>query len=829
MKLEYTENAAKALKNARSEARKDGREAVYPKHLLVGLLKVKDSAAALLLEENGVTLRKADEIWTVPEAAQSREGYTRQADAVISGAEELAARLGDRKVGTEHLLISLYNEGIGSRGDAVAAAGGNPRQGIKEAFAAIGKSRWYEKNSDGAGKISKKKAKPARMIAKFGKDLTEMARSGKSDPVVGRSKEIERAVRALMRRTKNNPCFVGEAGVGKTAIVEGLAQRIASGNVPEAMKDVRIVKLDIAAMVAGTKFRGEFEERIKGVIQEATENPDIVIFIDEIHTLIGAGSSEGSLDAANILKPPLSRGELRLVGATTFDEYRKRIERDPALERRFQKIEVSEPTVEETEEILRGIKARFEDYHGVRIEDEAVKAAAELSNRYINGRFLPDKAIDLMDEAAVSVSLNEVKEEDAEALPIEEALLRGDYEEALRISSDTPAQKAAERRGARKEERRRSVTANDISKVVAEWTGIPVGRLSGGEAARLLKLEKELAKRVVGQDEAIKKVSEAVRAGRAGVRDTKRPIGSFLFLGPTGVGKTELAKALAETVYGTEDAIIRIDMSEYSEKHTVSRLIGAAPGYIGYGEGGQLSEKVRRRPYSVVLFDEIEKAHADVYDLFLQILDEGFVTDTMGRKIDFRNTCVIMTSNTGAQSIIEPKTLGFSAGATEEDRYNRMKDGVMSAVKRTFKPEFINRIDEVIVFRSLGKEQMLKIAGIEAAKLEKRIKENTSAELKVQPSAVKFIAEKGYDPKFGARPMRRAIAEHIEKPLTELLLKRRNEGLVKVTAKAKDGKVVLEEEGAPKASRGVKKAARAKAAADTAEAGKGTGSGASEG
>ena len=622
-------------------------------------------------------------------------------------------------------------------------------------------------------------------LDQYSRDLTEMARAGQLDPVVGRDHEMNRILRILSRRTKNNPCLIGEPGVGKTAIAEGLAQKIVNGEVPDQMKGKRVVVLDLSGMVAGSKYRGEFEERIKNVVREVSANKNILLFIDEIHTIIGAGGAEGALDASNILKPSLSRGEIQLIGATTIEEYRKYIEKDAALERRFQPVMVEEPTPEEALEILKGLRPYYEKHHGVQIEDEALQAAVSMSVRYINDRFLPDKAIDLIDEAASKVQLSgftgksrqpECERELAEVMRRkEEAVKAGDmdlarelHREQAKLEEKCRAEK--ERAGKSRKKQNRSVTEEAVADIVSGWTKIPVSQLQEEETKRLARLESVLHKRVVGQEEAVAAVAKAIKRGRVGLKDPNRPIGSFLFLGPTGVGKTELSKALAEAVFGTEQAMIRVDMSEYMEKHSVSKLIGSPPGYVGYEEGGQLSEKVRRNPYSVLLFDEIEKAHPDVFNILLQVLDDGHITDAQGRKVDFKQTCIIMTSNAGAQAIIEPKRLGFNSGSDEKRDYEYMKSGVMEEVKRIFRPEFLNRIDDIIVFHALTKENIRQIVTILLKNLQKRCQEQMNITLKIRTSVKDYLAEEGYDSKYGARPLKRAIQSKIEDAMAEEIL-----------------------------------------------------------
>ena len=644
-------------------------------------------------------------------------------------------------------------------------------------------------------------------MEKYTVDLTVRAAEGELDPLIGRSEELQRMVQILSRRGKNNPCLIGEPGVGKTAIVEGLASRIATGAVPEHLQGKRILTLDISGMVAGTKYRGEFEERIKGMMQEVQAAGNVILFIDELHTIIGAGGAEGALDASNIMKPALSRGLIQIIGATTIEEYRKHIEKDAALERRFQPVTVEEPTVEQTVEILRGLRPRYEKHHHVQITEEGIRAAAELSERYINDRFLPDKAIDLMDEAASKAHVGnmdkpvqlEAYKQELEALDaeLEQALIDGDLSHAKQIRQEKQ-QKQQQSEAVLKKYRQSlarkkiQVGENEVADVVSDWTHIPVKRLTEGEAARLQHLEKTLHKRVIAQDEAISAVAKAVRRGRVGLKDPSRPIGSFLFLGPTGVGKTEISKALAQEVFGMEEAMIRVDMSEYMEKHSVSKMIGSPPGYVGYDEGGQLSEKVRRHPYSVILFDEIEKAHPDVFNILLQVLDDGHITDAQGRKVDFKNTIIIMTSNAGAQSIMEPKKLGFAAKEDEKADYNRMKSNVMEEVRRIFKPEFLNRIDEIIVFHSLTKEHMKKIVGIMTKELQHRCKEQLDLELKLTDAVKQYIVDKAYDPKYGARPLRRMIQTKLEDALADELLSGNVHRGDTVTVRVKKDEIVFE-------------------------------------
>ncbi|MBO4558700.1 MAG: ATP-dependent Clp protease ATP-binding subunit, partial [Lachnospiraceae bacterium] len=719
-----------------------------------------------------------------------------------------------KKVGTEHIPISMLREGDCIAVRLLNTIGVNIQKLYYDTMAASGvdvNQLKHELKAAG-GSVREKTATPT--LDQYSRDLTAYAREGKLDPVVGRSEEIERVIQILSRRTKNNPCLVGEPGVGKTAIVEGLAQKIVAGDVPGTVRDRRVVTLDLSGMVAGSKYRGEFEERIKKVVAEVVSAGNVMLFVDELHTIIGAGGAEGAIDASNILKPSLARGELQLIGATTLDEYRKYIEKDPALERRFQQVAVEEPTPEEAVKILKGLRPKYEEHHKVTITDDAIEAAVKLGGRYINDRFLPDKAIDLMDEAASKVALSVYKasprkkalEEKLAALDEkkESAIKAEAYEEAgaikkkqQRIRKDIEKLEAEE--AERKDSMQLKVTADEIADIVAGWTKIPVKKLAEGETARLLKLEDTLHKRVVGQEGAVSAVAKAIRRGRVGLKDPNRPTGSFLFLGPTGVGKTELSKALAEAVFGTEDSIIRVDMSEYMEKHSVSKMIGSPPGYVGFEDGGQLSEKIRRHPYSVVLFDEIEKAHPDVFNILLQVLDDGHITDAQGRKISFKNAIIIMTSNAGAQNIVSPKTLGFATANDAKADYNRMKEGVMDEVRRLFKPEFLNRIDEMIVFHSLGREEIRKIVTIMTDKIVKRAAEEMNIKLKIDDTFTEYVAEKGFDEKYGARPLRRAIQTDLEDRLAEEILEgRAKEGDTVTVAYDKDKKLVTFKERTPK-------------------------------
>ena len=717
---------------------------------------------------------------------EMKPAYSPRTEKVLESAVAEAQNSGCEKAGTEHLLLAMLRETdcVGTR--LLYTMGVN----IQKLYAAVLGAMGYDNESiqeefQAAKAMQNPGGSLTPALDQYSRDLTQMAAEGKLDPVVGREKEISRLIQILSRRTKNNPCLVGEPGVGKTAIAEGLAQRILAGSVPETIKDKRLVVLDLSGMVAGSKYRGEFEERIRKVVDEVRENQGILLFIDELHTIIGAGGAEGALDASNILKPSLSRGELQIIGATTLEEYRKYIEKDAALERRFQPVTVEEPSEEEAYEILKGLRPYYERHHKVEISDEALEAAVKMSVRYINDRFLPDKAIDLIDEAASKVQLSgyqasseieDLSREIQEILQEKERAIKTGYLSLAKECQEK--QKEAEARleqlqvKEEKKNQRKSgkVDEKAVASIVSDWTKIPVQRLTEGETRRLAQLEKELHKRVIGQEEAVRAVSQAVKRGRVGLKDPNRPIGSFLFLGPTGVGKTELSKALAQAVFGSEQAMIRVDMSEYMEKHSVSKLIGSPPGYVGYDEGGQLSEKVRRNPYSVILFDEIEKAHPDVFNILLQVLDDGHITDAHGRKVDFKQTIIIMTSNAGAQAIVEPKQLGFISQKDEKKDYEKMKSGVMEEVRRLFKPEFLNRIDEIMVFHTLNKEEIRKIVLLLLKSLEKRCEEQMDIHLNVTNSAVDYIAEAGFDAKYGARPLRRAIQSKIEDRLANELL-----------------------------------------------------------
>ena len=795
MKNKFTKQAQTALALAKAAAIDFELGYIGTEHLLLGLLSETEGTAGRVLEEFQVDGKKLveliDKLVTPAEAGTITEieedpVYSPRTEKVLESAVLEAQNGGGEKAGTEHLLLAMLRETdcVGTR--LLYTLGVN----IQKLYAAVLGAMGYDNESiqeefQAVKAMQNQNGSPTPALDQYSRDLTQMATEGKLDPVVGREKEISRLIQILSRRTKNNPCLVGEPGVGKTAIAEGLAQRIIAGTVPETIQDKRLVVLDLSGMVAGSKYRGEFEERIRKVVDEVRENQGILLFIDELHTIIGAGGAEGALDASNILKPSLSRGELQIIGATTLEEYRKYIEKDAALERRFQPVTVEEPSEEEAYEILKGLRPYYEKHHRVEILDEALEAAVKMSVRYINDRFLPDKAIDLIDEAASKVRLSgyQVSSEGEDlSREIQEILREKEY--AIKAGNLTLAKECQEkqkRAEARlellraKEEKKThkkagKVDEKAVASIVSDWTKIPVQRLTEGETRRLAQLEKELHKRVIGQEEAVHAVSQAVKRGRVGLKDPNRPIGSFLFLGPTGVGKTELSKALAQAVFGSEQAMIRVDMSEYMEKHSVSKLIGSPPGYVGYDEGGQLSEKVRRNPYSVILFDEIEKAHPDVFNILLQVLDDGHITDAHGRKVDFKQTIIIMTSNAGAQAIVEPKQLGFISQKDEKKDYEKMKAGVMEEVRRLFKPEFLNRIDEIMVFHTLKKEEIRKIVTLLLKSLEKRCQEQMNIQLNVTNSAVDYIAEAGFDAKYGARPLRRAIQSKIEDRLANELL-----------------------------------------------------------
>lgn len=787
MQYKFTRSAAKAVNDAAEAALSGGQRYVGTEHLLLGLLYARRGLAAQVLAKHHVEAQKVEELIRQLIGGDeetddaSAADYTPRCRRVLELSAREAIRFKASDIGTEHLLIALLKENDCVAVRLLTTLGVNMQQLYTDIIAAMGTDGSFAKKET----LGRKQRPAHTVLDQYTRDLTKAARNHQLDPVIGREREISRMIQILSRRTKNNPCLMGEPGVGKTAIVEGLAEKIVEGDVPDTIKDKRVLTLDLSGMVAGSKYRGEFEERIKQMIADVRDAGDVILFIDEVHTMIGAGGAEGAIDASNILKPSLARGEIQIIGATTIDEYRKYIEKDAALERRFQPVMVEEPSEEEAVEILKGLRQAYEDHHQVKITDEALEAAVKMSSRYINDRFLPDKAIDLIDEASSKkrLSVRTVPEEvkiletqiEEIAVQKEQAIKKEDFEKAgelKKTQKELTAQLAAvSGTNARKREKQRlTVGEDDIAQVVSEWTKIPVRKLETEESRHLKKLESVLHQRVIGQEEAVSAVAKAVRRGRVGLKDPKRPIGSFLFLGPTGVGKTELSKALAEAVFGTEDAMIRVDMSEYMEKHSVSKLIGSPPGYVGYEEGGQLSEKIRRHPYSVLLFDEIEKAHPDVFNILLQVLDDGHITDAKGRKIDFKNTIIIMTSNAGASNIISPKKLGFIAAEDAKADYAMMKDKVMSEVRQLFKPEFLNRIDEIIVFHALDKAEVAKIVRLMLDELTKRSSESLGITLTAGKTAIAHLADVGFDQKYGARPLRRAIQTEVEDLLAEKVL-----------------------------------------------------------
>lgn len=808
MRLEYTEQAQEVLAVMEETAHQMKFSYIGTEHLLYGMLSCPWVTAWKILAENG-----ADESFVLKYLEQNSGTkkiktlvYSDKLNTLLEQAEKEADRLRNEKIGTEHILLAILKSEDTLAIKLLNSMAVNLKKTFVDTLVALGMDMTQAKRELGALSNPKNKKKSSfPTLEQYSRDLTEAAREDRLDPVVGRNAEVERVMQILCRRMKNNPCLVGEPGVGKTAVVEGLAQMIASGTVPEILADKRILSLDLSGMVAGSKYRGEFEERIKRVIAEVRAAGNVILFVDELHTLIGAGGAEGAMDASNILKPALSRGEVQMIGATTRTEYRKYIEKDAALERRFQPVYVEEPTREETIAILQGLRSKYEEHHGVTISDDALEAATDYAIRYINDRFLPDKAIDLIDEAASRKKLGifagnktakkaeETRHNLEEAL--EAALAEGDIEAAQALKKDldkTDKKIEKTKHNMReKEQEQMLVTEEDVTDVVSVWTKIPVSKITQTESQRLLKLEEILHKRVVGQNEAVETVAKAIRRGRVGLKDPKRPIGSFLFLGPTGVGKTELSKALAEAMFGNENAIIRVDMSEYMEKHSVSKMIGSPPGYVGFEEGGQLSEQVRKNPYSVILFDEIEKAHPDVFNVLLQVLDDGRITDSQGRTVDFKNTIIIMTSNAGAQRIVDPKKLGFSNVENAESEHKDMKNNVMEEIKRMFKPEFLNRIDDIIVFRALSKEDVKEIAALMLKELKNRLAKQMDITLTYGDTVKKFIFEKGYDKKYGARPLKRAIQNNIEDSLAEEILSGKIQASDKVSMTVVDGKVVF--------------------------------------
>ena len=811
MQIGFTKKAEEALELAAEAASELGHTSVGTEHILLGLLRQGECVASEVLIENG-----ADEerIVSILEQLISQDNnvnvaepnsYTPRARRVLDQAAREAVRFKAQLIGTEHILIAIIKESESVALRLLNTIGVNIQKTYVDLLIAMGEDSSAYKE-DFQGNKPKNKKNPTATLDQYSRDLTKLAAEGKLDPVIGREKEIQRVIQITSRRTKNNPCLIGEPGVGKTAVVEGLALKIVDGDVPETIADKRLLTLDLSGMVAGSKYRGEFEERIKKVIAEVKAAGNILLFIDELHTIIGAGGAEGAIDASNILKPSLARGEVQIIGATTLEEYRKYIEKDAALERRFQPVNVEEPSEDETVEILKGIRPAYEKHHGVKISDAALVAAVKMSSRYINDRFLPDKAIDLIDEAASKTRLgvylkpdaiknleSEIASMDAqkEAAIKEEAYEKAGEIKKKQLKKIEKLDKLKEKWDNDKHNKRMVVGENEIADVVSDWTKIPVKKLAMEESERLMNLEKILHERVVGQDEAVTAVAKAIRRGRVGLKDPKRPIGSFLFLGPTGVGKTELSKALADAMFGSENALIRVDMSEYMEKHSVSKMIGSPPGYVGYEEGGQLSEKVRRNPYSVILFDEIEKAHPDVFNILLQVLDDGHITDSTGRKVDFKNTVIIMTSNAGAQNIISPKNLGFASDNSKEHNHAVMKERVMEEVKNIFKPEFLNRIDDTIVFHTLTKENIGSIVDILLASINKRIKEQMNMTIKLDDAARNYIINNGYDEKYGARPLKRALQSKVEDELAEKILEGSFKSGDSVLVSLKDDKLVF--------------------------------------
>ncbi|UCB56822.1 MAG: ATP-dependent Clp protease ATP-binding subunit [Candidatus Omnitrophota bacterium] len=804
----FTERARKVIILAKEEAKRFNHDYIGTEHILLGLIREGEGVASAVLQNTGLNLDKIRleiEKLVQPGPTTVVSGdipFTPRAKRVVELSMEEARQLGHNYIGTEHLLLGLLREGEGVAAQVLLALGLDLNKVRTEIMELLGQGIPGAQQEAGPAAARAKGKTPA--LDAFGRDLTALAREAKLDPVIGRKNEIERLVQILSRRTKNNPVLLGEAGVGKTAIVEGLAQQIVSGNIPEVLKDKRIVIIDLALMVAGTKYRGQFEERIKAVMDEIRRSENVVMFIDELHTLVGAGGAEGAIDASNILKPALSRGEIQCIGATTMDEYRKYIEKDAALERRFQTIMVDPPTVDETIQILKGLRDKYEAHHKVKFTDEALEQAVKLSDRYISGRYLPDKAVDLIDESGAKARLSALmappdlqeKEKNIEELHKEKqaAIKSQDFEKAAKFRDEereakAELQKLKDTWNKKKVEVTPTVTDEDIAQIVSKWTGIPISRLEEKESERLLKMEENIHKMVVGQDEAIAAIARAVRRSRAGIKDPRRPIGSFVFLGPTGVGKTLLARALAEFMFGNENALIQLDMSEYMEKFNVSRLVGAPPGYVGYEEGGQLTEKVRRRPYSVVLLDEIEKAHPDVFNILLQVLEDGRLTDSFGRKVDFRNTILIMTSNIGAEILKKQGSLGFKS-QKEEVTFQEMKKKLLDEVSRTFKPEFLNRIDDITVFHPLTKDDLYKIIDIEVGHVQKRLSEQDIT-LELTKSAKEFLIDKGFNPVFGARPLKRTIQRYLEDPLSEEIISKKFKKSRKIKVSCEKGKSEL--------------------------------------
>lgn len=791
MANQYTRAAQLSIQEAAKAARRLKHDCIGSEHLLLGILEEADNVAAKVLENNGIQKERIEKLiensiaGNAMLATKSQYKYTVMYNRVMEQSKVEAVRTKSALIGTEHIMLAMIKipECIAMK--ILTSVGMDIQKLYIEIRVAMGAEQAAARNEYVGNKGKKKTKSQTPMLEKYSRDLTKQAKEGRLDPVVGRTGEMERVIQILSRRMKNNPCLVGEPGVGKTAIVEGLASMIAAGTVPGTLKDKRLLSLDLSGMVAGSKYRGEFEERIKRIIEEVIRDGNVILFVDELHTLIGAGGAEGAIDASNILKPALSRGEIQMIGATTTAEFRKYIEKDAALERRFQPVNVEEPTKEEAIAILQGLRHCYEEHHGIQIADTAIEAAVTLAERYINDRYLPDKAIDLIDEACSRKRLSSLNqsprfqelEQDIreKSNQMEDCLRKSEFEDAGKLKQEIADLKKKQERLRRREEKQRipeaySIDDHDVSEVVSAWTKIPLSRLEEEETKRLKVLDQTLHQRVIGQNEAVEAVAKAIRRGRVGLKDPNRPIGSFLFLGPTGVGKTELSKALAEAMFGDENALIRVDMSEYMEKHSVSKLIGSPPGYVGFEEGGQLSEKVRRNPYSVILFDEVEKADGDIFNVLLQVLDDGHITDSQGRKVDFKNTIIIMTSNAGAGRIMEPKQLGFSSFADEEQNHEKMKNGVMEEVKHIFKPEFINRIDDIIVFHALQESEIHQIVELLLKQLGKRVKNQMDITLKYDVHVKQFIFDKGYDKKYGARPLRRAIQSQVEDGLAEAIL-----------------------------------------------------------
>ncbi|MCL2854310.1 MAG: ATP-dependent Clp protease ATP-binding subunit [Defluviitaleaceae bacterium] len=819
MQSKFTQKAQEAIRNSDNAARRFGHNFIGTEHLLLGLAQANDSVSKKTLEMQGATAdvieRKIYEIMesgtgnTMEMGSSKPQGYTPRTKRIFEQSNAEAQRMGTGYIGTEHLLLALLKEHDSLAVQILASIGVNIQKAHDDMLAMLSEyssniQNPYTKFQQGG----KQQKSTTPTLDQFSRDFNQMATDQKFDPIIGRTKEIERIVQILSRRTKNNPCLVGDPGVGKTAVAEGLAQKIIAGDVPETLKEKRIVSLDLAAMVAGTKYRGEFEERIKKVMAEVKQATNIILFVDELHTIIGAGGAEGSIDASNIMKPSLSRGEIQMIGATTMDEYRKYIEKDAALERRFQPVIVDEPSEEDAIHMLMGLRDKYEAHHSVQITEDAIKASVKLSVRYISDRFLPDKAIDLLDEAASRVRLKThtmptgVKEIEAEIATLEqekeEAVKTQNYEAAAKIKAKQDGLKGNLERekddwAKKSADGQQIVTEDDIADIVASWTGMPVKKLQQEESERLIKMEDEIHQRLIGQKEAVAAVSKAIRRGRVGLKDPKRPTGSFLFLGPTGVGKTELARSLAQVLFGNEEALIRVDMSEYMEKHSVSKMIGSPPGYVGHDErGGQLSEKIRRKPYSVLLFDEVEKAHPDVFNILLQVLDDGHITDSHGRKVDFKNTVIIMTSNVGARNIVSPKKMGFATQQDDTAQHKEMQRGIMEEVKRIFKPEFLNRIDDIITFQQLTKDEIAQIARLMLVESAKRVKLAMGIEITVTDAAVTLIADAGFDPNYGARPLRRAIQSKVEDLAAEKILSGDIPRFADLIIDAKDGSICIE-------------------------------------